>query len=317
MFTNLKTGILLMGFLVFNTSLVHAQVISGDTTKTDTLPKVSKKNILQRTSSAASSTSNSNEDKKFSPNFSPLSPNAAGVQKFQDFQVNLATGSPDISIPIYSAKSGSLSLPIVLRFGGANGHTLTDLASWVGWGWSLDLGISLNRSIRSAADDIPASSSYLNTNSGFDWDLCANVNDFTNAQIANTGFYDLEPDLFTYNIGSASGKFYLKKQTLEPFLMPFQPIKITSDFTSTTRIDKWTVTSAEGQKYVFGKDKNGAIIQDFQTTDGVSSGLGSSGAISWHLAEIQSPNSDDKIEVEYYPEETPQKIIKLLSLQTK
>jgi hypothetical protein len=303
-YLNLKT--IAFAFLALANYALKAQV-AGDTTKTNSFPN----NNLQ--SGASATSSSSNEDKKFSPNFSPLSPNAAGIQKFQDFQVNLSAGSPNISIPIFTASSGNINLPINLRYGAANGHTLTDLASWVGWGWSLDLGVSMNRSIRGAADDIPSTNAYMNSNSGFDWDLCDNGTDYTNAQFANGGFYDLEPDVFSYSIGSASGKFYFKKQTLEPFLIPYQPVKIISDFTNSSRITKWEITGPDGQKYLFGKDKNNNLIRDWQSTDGIEEGLGTNGAVTWHLTEIQSPNTTDKIEVEYYPEDIPLKVLKLLT----
>lgn len=52
--------------------------------------------------------------KKYIPNFSPQSPNTAQSTKFGDYGVNLATGIPDIQIPLYSATAGSLTLPITL-----------------------------------------------------------------------------------------------------------------------------------------------------------------------------------------------------------
>jgi hypothetical protein len=100
---------IILGLLLASFS-ISAQVT--DTLLTDTT-KV-KKRVLQRTSTSAL-TNSSNEDKKFLPNFSPLSPNAAGIQKFQDFQVNLAAGSPSIALPIFTAKSGDISLLALRR----------------------------------------------------------------------------------------------------------------------------------------------------------------------------------------------------------
>src|SRR4051812_31022386 len=57
----------------------------------------------------------SGENSILFPKVSPVSPEVAGLGKFGDYQVNMFTGIPDISIPLYEIKSKSLSLPITLR----------------------------------------------------------------------------------------------------------------------------------------------------------------------------------------------------------
>jgi hypothetical protein len=91
--------------------------------------------------------------KKYIPNFSPQSPNTAQSTKFGDYAVNLATGIPDIQIPLYSATAGSLSLPITLKYH-ASGHKIKSKATWVGWGWSLDVGDGISRTVQGLPDDM-------------------------------------------------------------------------------------------------------------------------------------------------------------------
>lgn len=286
-----------------------AQVVSDTTQPT---PKKDSKLLVLKSLQSVAAEANS-EANKYLPNYTPLSPNAAGIQKFQDYQVNLSSGSPSISFTLFNATSGNLNLPITLHYNSFNGHTLTDLASWVGWGWSLDLGINMSRNIRGAADDYPNSTNYLNTTRSFDWDVCDNVIDYSNAPFANEGTYDLEPDIYSYAIGSASGKFNLKKSSLEPFLIPYQPVKIEHDYVSGSRITQWKITGPDGVTYVFGKDKYGNVINDWQYSDDVGQLYSNSGTTTWHATQILSPNTDDRIEIEYYPEEVPRKEINLNS----
>ncbi|HCR53598.1 MAG TPA: hypothetical protein DIW27_04220, partial [Cytophagales bacterium] len=45
---------------------------------------------------------------KLMPKPIPAAPNVASLGKYGDYQVNLFNGLPDITIPIFEAKSGSL-----------------------------------------------------------------------------------------------------------------------------------------------------------------------------------------------------------------
>lgn len=86
------------------------------------------------------------------PNPVPQSPNVAGLGKYGDYQVSHFTGIPDISIPIFEAKSGSLSVPIALSYH-ASGVKPTDVGSWVGMGWSLSAGGQVARNVQGKPDE--------------------------------------------------------------------------------------------------------------------------------------------------------------------
>jgi hypothetical protein len=131
----------------------------------------------------------------YAPNFSPLTPNAASFQKYGDYQVNLSTGVPDISIPLYTIEEGTLKNPITLKYH-AGGHKINEFAPWVGWGFNLDFGPSMNRSIAGMADDKNSTGSYL-YNPIINRDLCSSSSDATFCSVVNAGNADLDPDLFT------------------------------------------------------------------------------------------------------------------------
>ncbi|TKC02812.1 DUF5977 domain-containing protein [Pedobacter frigoris] len=85
-------------------------------------------------------------------NFVPKSPNAEMADKFIDVPVNLANGIPEISIPLYTVKGKSLSVPLVLRYHGG-GIKTSDRSTWVGLGWDLQTGGTISRTVRSNPDE--------------------------------------------------------------------------------------------------------------------------------------------------------------------
>jgi len=52
----------------------------------------------------------------FVPSLYPKSPNVASFTKYGDYQVNLFTGIPNISIPLYTIEAGDLNVPITLSY---------------------------------------------------------------------------------------------------------------------------------------------------------------------------------------------------------
>jgi hypothetical protein len=69
----------------------------------------------------------------------PKTPESEGMEQFGKIPVNELTGTPNISIPIYTLKSNFLSVPISLSYH-AGGIKVNQEASWVGLGWDLEAG---------------------------------------------------------------------------------------------------------------------------------------------------------------------------------
>lgn len=61
----------------------------------------------------------------------PHSPTAASLGKYLDLPVSLATGTPQLNIPLYEIKSGELTLPISLSYQ-ATGFRVSERAGWNG-----------------------------------------------------------------------------------------------------------------------------------------------------------------------------------------
>jgi hypothetical protein len=234
----------------------------------------------------------------YAPNFSPLTPNAASFQKHGDYQVNLATGVPDISIPLYTIEEGILKNPISLKYH-AGGHKINEFAPWVGWGFNLDFGPSMNRSIIGMADDKNSTGSYL-YNPIINRDLCSSSSDATFCSVVNAGNADLEPDLFTYSTHSSGGKFMLRHNGQKPFQMPWQAVDISPEYTAPNNpISGFQVVNPDGTNCHFGITAGGYGGTEYQKTLTSSGTYTDNGISTWQIGQITSLNSANKISFQY------------------
>ena len=233
----------------------------------------------------------------YAPNFSPLTPNSASFQKHGDYQVNLATGVPDINIPLYTIEEGVLRNPIILRYH-ASGHTMSEFASWVGWGFNLDYGgASLNRSIIGIADDKDIAEAYLNKPI-INRNLCDNSTDYSFCSAVNAGTADLDPDLFSFSTSSSGGKFMLRPND-KPFLMPWQAVDINSEINSDGTIKAFAVANPDGTNYHFGITTGGyggTESQRILTSSGTPT---NNGITTWQIGQITSLTNENKISFQY------------------
>ena len=155
----------------------------------------------------------------------PPSPEVASLMKSLDIPVSPFTGQPDITIPIYTIKEGSIVVPISLNYHGG-GIKVHELPGFIGMGWSLNAGGCISRSVHGLPDE-------LNTVllHGL-FHLTANeqaMRDTTLARIAainpiqfysyalpsrycnafNDGKADMANDIFNFNFLGRSGSFII------------------------------------------------------------------------------------------------------------
>lgn len=227
--------------------------------------------------------------KKFLPQYAPLSPNAWSFQKFGDYQVNQATGATSIPISLFTVQNGSLSMPITLNCH-TGGFKLNEQASWVGWGWSLDVGgVSLNRTVQGSKDDRDGGS-YLTNPITESRDFCNNSTDFNYGQavVAVLSPLDTQPDIFSYSIPSKSGKFLLGQNGNSPFKIPNHPIQIA--YSGSPTINTFYIIGDDGVAYTFGEGESQNVISGASTQNYIS---------SWLVTQVRSANSDDIINYSY------------------
>jgi YD repeat-containing protein len=160
------------------------------------------------------------------------SPNVATLDKFGDIPIDLATGTPNISIPIHELHYGNITVPISLRYH-PGALRISTHPSWVGLGWDLESGGSITRIVRQAPDEFYGSGfneTVVNTyypqpisnpptcgaqlvNSASNWNTAAALDaDFTyNGATFPT---DVCADEFSFNFMGHTGKFYYSGPTL-------------------------------------------------------------------------------------------------------
>ena len=95
------------------------------------------------------------QDPKWSQeiNVIPPSPNVTSFQKYIDSPISLYTGTPDVSVPIYTLSTPQLTLPISLTYN-ASGLKVDERASWVGAGFSLNAGGAVSRTAKGFPDEL-------------------------------------------------------------------------------------------------------------------------------------------------------------------
>lgn len=116
------------------------------------------KYLMVITLSIASILSAAADNLKYAPhNFSvlPPSPEVESLNRYIDFGASLASGQPDINLPIYEVSHGSLSVPISIGYHGG-GIKVNEKAGIVGLGWTLLAGATISRTVNGLPDEMLA-----------------------------------------------------------------------------------------------------------------------------------------------------------------
>lgn len=216
---------------------------------------------------------------KLTPKPLPTSPEVAALGRFGEYPVNLYTGLPDISIPLYEIRSGSLVLPITLSYH-ASGIRYTQQATWVGLGWSLAAGGTISREVRGKKDE----EDFLNA----PLPVLNPCTDYYKLKDAVNGAIDYEADIYSYSFPGRSGKFFRKKTSsgIENIFFPYSPLNLSVDGS------KYEIRNTDGSLYRFGVNSQSANAIEF-TTGSVQA------ATAWHLMDIVSMNAEDQINLTY------------------
>lgn len=250
------------------------------------------------------------------------SPNAAALGKYGDVNVGYQTGTPQVSVPVYTLKEGPLSLPVSLSYH-ASGIRVMETASSVGMGWSLQAGGMITRTVKGNVDErgfgavsnqshgYYSDYGYYNylfvpgeVGSGCNESLTQPGNMSPNDQYFMLGIKDGEPDMFTFNFNGYSGKFFFNDDRT-PVIVPEQDIKIETDLVNSgDPLTTFILTTPDGVKYYFGKNQtpgNGGVdaVEVTSSCDANAGPSFGSAYSSWYLVKIVSPDQLFSITLKY------------------
>lgn len=198
------------------------------------------------------------------PHVIAMTPNSAEIAKYTDYPVSYYTGTPNISLPIYEIEVDGLKIPINLNYH-ASGIRVDQEATWAGLGWSLDVGSTISRSVKSADDfrmfwdknfphviqgyfDAPDISSNRDNHYELNgYPSCPPVW----AELQYDLIYDPEPDIFYYALPGYSGKFILDKSRGAKLFDKSHNLKI--EVLKNSGSVKFIVTDKEGVQYLYNQ----------------------------------------------------------------
>ncbi len=225
----------------------------------------------------------------FLPKILPGSPEAAAIARYGNIPVNMYTGVPSITIPLYEIQVGELKVPISLNYH-ASGIKVTDIPSWTGSGWSVSAGGVITRKMMGKPDEL--SGNYL---SGTTSKAVSEIDKFTQGGIdylhsVVNGATDAEPDIYSYNLPGKSGKFlFNQRDNFNVITMPYDPVAVSrTNPTQSTML--FSITDESGIQYKF---------DTYEWTNTSTSSSMTNAISSWMLSKMYSSNKQDSISFTY------------------
>ena len=212
------------------------------------------------------------------------SPTASSLVQYANNIVSGFTGLPSISVPLYEINVDGFKLPISLSYN-SSGVKVSDVAGWVGTGWSLNCGGVVTRNVMDTPDDglFPYSNGWLDYNyiiPAWTWDPASGIrkegyspeigndNAIGLSELSADGNRDTEPDIFYFNFNGHTGKFFFNQgndlvkhtgqiprdqHTIN--VIPYQDLKFSYTLNTSEKKDllSFTVIDESGNTYYFDK----------------------------------------------------------------
>ncbi len=245
------------------------------------------------------------------------SPEVNKFEQYMNMPVNLVSGTPQVSIPIYTLEYGGMSLPISLEYD-ASGVKVESIASSVGQNWSLNVGGVVSRIVKGAPDEGGYVTNGVNNElniKGFYRDFGLTKLDNALGSVSSYGKFmgwlqecakgkqDAQPDLFYFSTPQGGAKFVFNNQRQIVYLENTDFV-VKEDFMPDF-FRSWSATAPSGIKYKFGhsgasSNATNTVEQNF-INQGKNDGISSNNFIAnaWFLTEISNPSTTNTITIDY------------------
>jgi hypothetical protein len=220
------------------------------------------------------------------------SPQASALIRVAMVPTQLNTGQINPKIKIYDFVTPELTLPIELNYSNT-GLKVDEIPTWVGHGWTLEMGGVISQSVRGISDfsvngmQNPAVYNdmvrCLNNTMGY-WESITYKEAVCNSE------KDSERDLFTFNFLGRSGSFFIDvNNKIQQFSK--SDLKIEANF-SNYDLTSFIVTDEIGYKYFFSIKEASSVSQNNPATSNYPIFINS---YSWYLDKIITSGNDEFI----------------------
>ncbi|WP_169630288.1 RHS repeat domain-containing protein [Flavobacterium humi] len=215
-------------------------------------------------------------------NFAPKSPEAAAFLKYGEYPVDLSTGVPNISIPIYTVQAGNYALPISLNYH-ASGIRVSDEATWVGLGWNLDAGAQIVLDVRDAPDEYNQSYDNVPNADAINTYISNHPEGYNDSYFQTLKSESWVRDVYNFSSPTASGKFVIDNKANETITV-YPPDAFKVEFLHIVGKTGFKITDALGNVYTFSDTKERSrTLQQYQPPYYTS---------AWYVDKIETPNHD-------------------------
>ncbi|QIH33488.1 hypothetical protein [Sphingobacterium sp. DR205] len=241
----------------------------------------------------------------FSFNSIPASPQATEMTKYGGIPVNLSTGAPDYGIPLYSTNvANNLKLDVSLHYN-TNGIKVQELSGVAGVGWSLFAGGVISRTVNDDPDELSTDLANPLTRSTA---AERNITWFDDNPLkrmlwyGNAEFYDMQPDLFSYNFFGHIGQFYIDSGAA--YIIDYEDIKIEMNFQATAAWN-FKVTDQFGNIFYFGSPAATEITEIHNVATNLVGehdqwNPSTTNRTAWYLTKVETPTGEI-VTFEYAP----------------
>ena len=261
-----------------------------------------------------------------SPSYTPATPNGGAIGGSGHVNVNHYTGTPRITIPLYTLEARGISLPISLVYNGS-GVRIDDIASPVGLGWSLAAGGAMYRGINGLDDmreevtSMACADFYPSQSGGWIrggasphniWlppdsilpDCIFDGVDHTNyVGDALVGNEDTRADYFAYSISNGfGGAFFAQRDPVQDIFYhagkPNNSISVKYHYTLNAHEQwyAWQIIGEDGTEYQFGNgcgsDHTAQDVESDPVNGNTASDYAGNGITTWHLKRIITTLND-------------------------